>query len=102
MSKSNWNDVEIAIAPPGTPESEWLFMPIHGTPQPDANLIMKEAFRCAETMLLDTKNVSEQSQIILCALSCELFLKSIIMDTIHKQVRGHDLYELFFSLQQKE
>ena len=39
---------------------------------------------------------------ILCSLSCELFLKSIILKTQNRNVRGHDIHELYFALREEE
>lgn len=102
MAKSDWKDCEITIDSPDGTESLCFKIPIHGQEHTNMQLIMKYAFKNAANLLKDADAVSSYSRIILCSLSCELFLKAIIIKTQNKKIRGHDIYELYFELGDKE
>ncbi|WP_394921486.1 hypothetical protein [uncultured Robinsoniella sp.] len=102
MVKYDWKDYEITIGPPETPEDEKITMHIHGEKSEDTQQIMKSAFYNAKKYYEDAKKVDDDSQLVLCALSCELLIKAIIIKTQNKIIRGHDLYALYNELNQEE
>lgn len=102
MSNKDWSDVKITIGPPDMPDNERIQLPIHGEKDGDAERISTNTFRNAVVLLKDAAEISEYSRIILSSLSCELFLKAIIFKTKDEVVYGHDIYKLFFMLNQEE
>jgi hypothetical protein len=102
MAKSDWKDCEITLGSPDGTESLCIKIPILGQKHTNIKLIMSNAFKNAANLLKDADAVSSYSRIILCSLSCELFLKAIIIKTQNKITWGHDIYELYFELGDKE
>lgn len=102
MGKSEWSDIEIVIRNEGKPDSECVVIPILGKKQTNLQIIMTDAFNNAVNLILDAEKITQYSRIILCSLACELFLKAIIMKTQNRQSRGHDIYKLYYELEEKE
>lgn len=102
MSKKDWKNQNFIIGSPDSSKDDFINIPILGTTEIDKRKVMNNAFRNACTLLKDAISDSEYSQIILVSFSSELFLKAIIYKTNNTLVKGHDLYELFFNLNQKE
>ena len=102
MAKSDWKNCNISIEHSDTYEEDCITLPIHGETELNTQRKMNNAFHNAVSLLKDAMNVSSNSRLILCSLSCELFIKAIILKTQNKTVRGHDLHELYFKLGQGE
>lgn len=102
MAKSDWKKCEISLGTPDALESECIKIPIHGQKQTNIHSIMSNAFRNAVNLLKDAETILLDSRIILCSLSCELFLKAIIIKTQNRITWGHDIHELYFELGEEE
>ena len=102
MVKSDWKKCEISLGTPDALESECIKIPIHGQKQTNIHSIMSNAFRNAVNLLKDAETILLDSRIILCSLSCELFLKAIIIKTQNRITWGHDIHELYFELGEEE
>lgn len=104
MAKKDWKHEYFYIVPRGsTNKDEWLSkIPVLGIKQTDNVLAIKRAFENAVALLKDSQYVSEYSKIILLSLSAELFLKAIIYKTTNSIAWGHDLHELYYTLNENE
>ncbi|MEG1814211.1 MAG: hypothetical protein RR337_13055, partial [Clostridia bacterium] len=102
MSRKDWEKTYGYLGPPGTSEDECLKFPVLGDKDTNRERVARNAFVNGVALIKDAKNISEYSQVILLSLAGELLLKAIVCKTTGNLPRGHDLHELFFSLNQDE
>ena len=100
IEKDYWKDYEVVLGPPD--DDEPIAFSMHGEKQEDFRIKMSSAFLNAKGFLENAEKISGDSKIVLCALSCELFMKAIIMKKQNRVVRGHDLYLLYDELGDSE
>lgn len=91
-----YKDHKILLSTPDGKE-EPLAIPVRGIKSTDIKLMTKRAFKSATDHFDASEQLSGTSQIILLALSCELFLKAILMKITGEEVKKeHDLHILFY------
>ena len=102
MARDKWKDCKIIIGSPNMADEDKIEISIHGEKENDIQKVMENAYYNALNFCTDAQNITEDSQMVLYSLSCELFFKAIIIKTQNRMVRGHDLHELFFELNENE